>query len=100
MHAYLFLGAAGSGARPAARAFAAAALCARRAGAASARPAGGPSPGPIRTSSSVERTGASLGVDDARRLVLLAQRRPFEADRQVLVVTDVHLATALRAGAA
>ena len=40
----------------------------------------------------VERTGASLGVDEARRLVGLAQRRPFEASRQVLVVTDVHLA--------
>jgi DNA polymerase III subunit delta' len=41
----------------------------------------------------VERTGASLDVDEARRLVGLAQRRPFEGDRQVLVVTDVHLAT-------
>ena len=40
----------------------------------------------------VERTGASLGVDEARRLVGLAQRRPFEASRQVLVVTDLHLA--------
>jgi DNA polymerase-3 subunit delta' len=40
----------------------------------------------------VERTGASVDIDEARRLVGLAQRRPLEADRQVLVVADVHLA--------
>ena len=40
----------------------------------------------------VERTGAALGIDDARKLAQLAQRRPFEAHRQVLVVGDVHLA--------
>jgi DNA polymerase-3 subunit delta' len=40
----------------------------------------------------VERTGASVGVDSARALVGLAQRRPLESERQVLVVTDVHLA--------
>ena len=40
----------------------------------------------------VERTGASLDVDDARTIVARAQRRPLEAARQVLVVPDVHLA--------
>jgi DNA polymerase-3 subunit delta' len=40
----------------------------------------------------MERVGAALSIDDARRLVTLAQRRPLECDRQVLVVTDVHLA--------
>lgn len=40
----------------------------------------------------IERTGAALDVDDARRLIALALRRPLEAARQVLVVTDVHLA--------
>ncbi|HEX3946212.1 MAG TPA: hypothetical protein VHW47_00840 [Acidimicrobiales bacterium] len=91
VHAYLFVGPPGSGTRPAARAFAAALLC----------PHGGCGRCEVcrRTLAGthpdlvvVERTGAALGVDDARRLVSLAQRRPFEADRQVLVVADVHLA--------
>jgi DNA polymerase III subunit delta' len=91
VHAYLFLGASGSGVRPAARAFGAALLCpfggcgecntCRRALA-------GSHPDLVV----VERTGAALAVDDARRIALLAQRKPFEAARQVLVVTDVHLA--------
>jgi len=91
VHAYLFCGPEGTGARAAARAFAAALLCpdggcgqcstCRRALA-------GTHPDLV----TVERTGASLGIDEARRLVGLAQRRPFEAARQVLVVTDLHLA--------
>lgn len=91
VHAYLFRGPTGSGSRPASLAFAAALLCpdggcgtcdtCRRALA-------GTHPDVVL----VERTGAALGIDDARRLVGLAQRRPFEAERQVLVVTDVHLA--------
>ncbi len=91
VHAYLFLGANGSGVRPAASAFGAALLC----------PSGGC--GRCNTCRRVragthpdlvviERTGAALAIDDARRIALLAQRRPFEAERQVLVVTDVHLA--------
>jgi DNA polymerase III subunit delta' len=40
----------------------------------------------------VERTGAAIDVDDARRLGTLALRRPLQASRQVLVVGDVHLA--------
>ncbi|MGH9046922.1 MAG: hypothetical protein ACRDVW_06360 [Acidimicrobiales bacterium] len=91
VHAYLFLGAGGSGVRPAATAFAAALLC----------PLGGCGRcNTCRRSLAgthpdlvvVERTGAALGIDDARRLSLLSQRRPFEAERQVLVVADVHLA--------
>ena len=91
VHAYLFTGPRGSGTRVAARAFAAALLCpdggcgecwtCRRALA-------GTHPDLV----SVERTGAALSIEDARRLVGLAQRRPFEAERQVLVVADVHLA--------
>jgi len=91
VHAYLFLGANGSGVRPAASAFGAALLCpdggcgecntCRRALA-------GSHPDVVV----VERTGAALAVDEARRIALLAQRKPFEASRQVLVVTDVHLA--------
>ena len=40
----------------------------------------------------VERSGASLSIDDARSVGARAQRRPLEASRQVLVVTDIHLA--------
>jgi len=91
VHAYLFLGPPGSGGQPAARGFAAALLCpfggcgrcdtCRRALA-------GTHPDFVL----LERTGASVGIDEARRLVTLAQRKPFEADRQILVVADVHLA--------
>jgi len=91
VHAYLFLGAGGSGVRPAARAFAAALLC-PSGGCGQCetcrRVLGGSHPDLVV----VERTGAALGIDDARRLALLAQQRPFEASRQVLVVADVHLA--------
>ncbi len=90
VHAYLFRG-SGPVTRLAATGFAAALLCpdggcdrcehCRRALA-------GTHPDLV----TVERTGASLSVDDARRLVGLAQRRPLEARRQVLVVPDVHLA--------
>lgn len=92
VHAYLFRGPPGAGSRPAARGFAAALLCPDGGcGACEAcrRALAGTHPDLV----TVERTGAALGVDDARRMVALAQRRPFEAERQVLVVADVHLAT-------
>ena len=40
----------------------------------------------------IERTGASSDVDEARTIVSRAQRRPLEAERQVVLVADVHLA--------
>ena len=92
VHAYLFCGPPGSGIRTAARAFAAALVC----------PDGGCGVCPSCRQAlaghhpdvvQVERTGASLGVADARRLVGLAQRKPFSSARQVLIVADVHLAT-------
>ena len=91
VHAYLFRGPPGSGRRAAARAFAAALLCARG-GCGHCddcrRALAGTHPDLV----TVERTGASLGIEEARRLTMLAQRRPYEAARQVLVVADVHLA--------
>jgi DNA polymerase III subunit delta' len=91
VHAYLLVGQAGAGSREATKGFSAALLCAtggcgvcehcRKALA-------GTHPDVVV----VERSGASLGVEEARRLIGLAQRRPIEAQRQVLVVTDVHLA--------
>lgn len=91
VHAYLFFGAPGSGRRAAARAFAAALLCPRGGCGdcdACRQALAGTHPDLVV----LERTGAALGVDDLRRLVGLAQRTPFLADRQVLVVADVHLA--------
>jgi DNA polymerase III subunit delta' len=91
VHAYLFRGPPGSGKRAAARAFAAALLC-PRGGCGECdvcrRTLAGTHPDFVM----VERTGAALGIDEARQLASLAQRRPYEADRQVLVVADVDLA--------
>jgi DNA polymerase-3 subunit delta' len=92
VHAYLLHGPPGTGKRAASRGFAAALLC----------PDGGC--GHCNTCRRtlagthpdlvlLERTGASVSVDDAREIAARAQRRPLEADRQVLVVTDIHLAT-------
>jgi DNA polymerase III subunit delta' len=91
VHAYLLVGPPGVGQRALVRGFAAALLCpdggcgqcstCRRARA-------GVHPDLVE----VDRSGASLSVEDARRVVRLAQRRPLEAHRQVVVVSDVHLA--------
>ncbi len=91
VHAYLFVGQPGSGPRAASRGFAAALLCPNGGcGSCDAcrRALAGIHPDLV----SVERTGAAIDVDDARRLGTLASRRPLEAVRQVLVVADVHLA--------
>jgi DNA polymerase III subunit delta' len=91
VHAFLLHGPPGSGRRAAARALAAALLC----------PQGGCGrcntcrrvlAGVHPDLTEVERAGASLEVDEARSIVAQAQRRPLESSRQVLVVTDVHLA--------
>jgi DNA polymerase-3 subunit delta' len=90
VHSYLLVGAAGNGGLVAAHAFAASLLC----------PDGGC--GECRTCRAalagsdpdlhvIHRSGATLSVDDAHRLVMLAQRRPLQAARQVVIVTDVHL---------
>jgi DNA polymerase-3 subunit delta' len=91
VHAYLLVGEPGSGPRSAVRGFAAALLC-PDAGCAQCdtcrRALAGVHPDLVVA----ERTGAALEVDDARRLSSLASRRPLEAQRQVLVVADAHLA--------
>ncbi len=91
VHAYLLHGPPGSGKRAAARGLAAALLCplggcgrcntCRRA-------LNGTHPDLVVA----ERAGASIDIDEARTIVARAQRRPLESARQVLMVTDVHLA--------
>jgi DNA polymerase-3 subunit delta' len=91
VHAYLLHGPPGSGKRAAARALAAALLCPLGGcGACNVcrRALAGTHPDLVV----VERSGASLSVGDAASIVTRAQRRPLEASRQVLMVTDVHLA--------
>lgn len=91
VHAYLLHGPPGSGKRAAARGFAAALLCADGGcGVCNTchRVLTGAHPDLVV----VERTGASLDVDEARTIVTRAQRRPLESSRQVVLVTDVHLA--------
>jgi DNA polymerase III subunit delta' len=91
VHAYLVVGPPGLGQRALVRGFAAALLCpdggcghcdvcdrARR----------GVHPDLVE----VERAGPFVTVDDARRVVRLAQRRPLEGRRQVVSVADAHLA--------
>lgn len=91
VHAFLLHGPPGSGKRAAARGLAAALLC----------PSGGCGvcnscrralAGTHPDLVVVERSGAALDVDEARVIVSRAQRRPLESARQVLMVTDLHLA--------
>jgi DNA polymerase-3 subunit delta' len=96
VHAYLFHGPRGTGKRAAARAFAAALLC-PRGGCGECnvcrRALAGTHPDLV----TVERTGAMLDVDEARQITARAQRHPVESSRQVLMVTDLHLAAIGRA---
>jgi DNA polymerase III subunit delta' len=90
VHAYLFVGPAGTGARDAARAFAADILC----------PNGGDGDCDVcrRALSQrhpdvieVERTGASILVAEIDEVLRIAVRPPMEADRKVIVLNDFHL---------
>jgi DNA polymerase-3 subunit delta' len=91
VHAYLLVGVPGLGQRELARGFAAALLC-PRGGCGECdvcrRALAGIHPDVVE----VERSGALVSVDDARRVVRVAQRRPLEGQRQVIVVSDIHSA--------
>ncbi len=91
LHAYLLVGPPGLCQQELVRGFAAALLC----------PSGGCDECDVCRRAlagshpdlvEITRTGASISVDDARGVVRLAQRRPFEGHRQVIVVPDLHLA--------
>jgi DNA polymerase-3 subunit delta' len=91
VHAYLLVGPPGLGQRALVRGLAASLLCPRGGcGACEVcrRTLAGIHPDLVE----VERTGAFVSVDDARGVVRLAQRRPLEGHRQVIVVSDIHLA--------
>lgn len=91
VHAYLLVGPPGLGQQSIARGFAAMLLCPRGGcGSCSVcrRVLSGVHPDLVE----VERAGAALSVGDAAEVVRLAQRRPLEAARQVLVVSDLHTA--------
>ena len=91
VHAYLLVGPPGLGQRPLTRGFAAALLCPDGGcGACDVcrRALSGVHPDLVE----IERAGPFVTVDDARRVVRLAQRRPLEGHRQVIVVSEIHLA--------
>lgn len=90
VHAYLLVGAEGSGQRELVRSFAAALIC-DRGGCGEcdhcARVLGGVHPDVVVR----ERTGPFITVDDARHIARLASLSPVEARRKVLVLVDLHL---------
>jgi len=90
VHAYLLHGPPGSGKRAAARGLAAALLC-PEGGCGTCNTCRRALAGTHPDLVSIERTGASLDVDDAREITTRAQRRPLEGSRQVLLVPDLHL---------
>jgi DNA polymerase III subunit delta' len=91
VHAYLLVGPAGLQQRELVRGFAASLLC-PDGGCGNCdtcrRVLSGVHPDLVE----IQRAGAQLAVDDARRVVRTAYRRPHEAARQVVVVPDLHLA--------
>jgi DNA polymerase-3 subunit delta' len=92
VHAYLLVGPEGCGKEVAADAFAAALVC-PNGGCGSCRncelAAKGRHPDIVHST----RSGATISVEDLRNAATLAQRRPLEAARQVLIIEDFHLAT-------
>ena len=90
VHAYLFVGPPGTGKRTAARAFAALLLC-RRGGCGECEDCRRALAGSHADVVLIERTGASISVEDARRVVRLASLSPVEGARRILVLADFHL---------
>ena len=91
VHAYLFLGPAGSGKRRAARAFAAELLALGRQGDDAERHRRLALAETHPDLEVVEREGASLSRDQVRWVVEQAVRSPVEGDRKILLLTEFHL---------
>ncbi len=91
VHAYLLHGPPGSGKRAAARGLAAALLC-PSAGCGKCNSCRRALAGSHPDLVTVERSGATLDIDEARVITMRAQRRPLESARQVRMVNDIHLA--------
>ena len=96
VHAYLFVGPAGSGKRVAARAFAAALLC-RLDGCGVCRDCRLALAGEHPDLREVERVGAAISAEQADEIVRVSVLAPVEGQRKVLVLDEFHL---LRAEAA
>ena len=90
VHAYLLVGPPGSGKRHAASAFAAALLC-EHGGCGECSNCDRALRNAHPDLLIAEREGASYLIDDIRRLSALAQRRPLEAARTVIVIPEAHL---------
>ncbi len=90
VHAYLFVGPAGTGKEQAARAFAAALLC-RRGGCADCRDCRLALAGNHPDLREVERSGAAISAEQAGDIVHRAALAPVEGARKVLVLHEFHL---------
>ncbi len=90
VHAYLLAGPPGSGKREAARSFAAALLC-PNGGDGTCRDCRLALAGEHPDVREFERTGAAIGIDQAREITTLASRTPVEGDRKVLILHEFHL---------
>lgn len=90
VHAYLFVGPAGSGKRAAARSFAAALLCGNeRCG--TCRDCVLAMHGQHPDVLEIERVGAAISADQAGEIVHAASRSPMESSRKVLILDEFHL---------
>ncbi|HUY07231.1 MAG TPA: hypothetical protein VMU99_08235 [Acidimicrobiales bacterium] len=90
VHAYLFLGPAGTGKLDSARAFASALVC-PSGGCGSCESCRDALLGLHPDITVFERQGAAISIDEAREISLVAQRSPNASSRQVLILTDFHL---------
>jgi DNA polymerase III subunit delta' len=93
VHAYLLLGPQGCGATLAAKDFAGALLCADG-GCGSCLNCRKIETGVHPDLIVAERTGASYSIEDVRNLIMVAQRRPLEASRTVIVIPEAQLLAA------
>jgi DNA polymerase-3 subunit delta' len=98
VHAYLFVGPAGTGKRAAARSFAAALLC-PDGGCGHCRDCRLALSGDHPDLHEVERVGAAINIEQAREIIRVAMMAPVEGRRKVLVLDEFHLLAPMAASA-